>query len=292
MRKWQWGVLVLAVLMLMVAGCSCGKEETPATEGEGAGEAAGEADVVTTGGLVDLNKATLEELDAVPGVKTKVAEAIIAYREEHGGFKSIDELNDVKGVGDATFTKLKPLFTIGGEAAPAAEGEAPAAEGEGEAAAPAEEAAGGLVNVNTATMAELDAVVGIGEATAKKIIAWREAHGSINSVEDLKAAGISQMTITKFKDLITFTGGSAPAAGAATTSAPAASSGGAKANLNTATAAQIKAACSGMNQATADAIVAARQSAGGKFTEWAQVDKVRGVGDATLVKLKAAFDLH
>lgn len=285
MRKWQWGVLVLAVMMLMAAGCSCGQEETPATEGTGE-EAGGEPDVVTTGGLIDLNKATVAELDEVRGISPKVARAIVAYREKHDGFKSVDELIDVDGIGDITFAKLKPLFTVGGEVAPAAEGDAPA-EGEGEA-----EAAGGLVNVNTATLEELDAVKGIGIPTAKKIIAWREEHGPLRSVEDLKAAGIAAMTINNIKDLITFEGGSAPAAGAATTGAPAASSGGAKANLNTATAAQIKAACSGMPQTTADAIVAARQSAGGTFADWAQVDKVRGVGDATFDKLKAAFDLH
>lgn len=154
--------------------------------------------------------------------------------------------------------------------------------------------AGGLVNVNTATLAELDAVSGIGEATAKKIIAYREAHGPLRSVDDLKAAGIHGCVLGRIKSQLTFTGGGTSAAGSQATGratgSPAAGS-GARTNINAATAAQIKAAVSRMPQATADAIVAARQTAGNRFSSWGEIDAVPGVGPTTLERLNAAFDL-
>jgi competence protein ComEA len=55
---------------------------------------------------VDLNTATAEELDALPGIGPATAQAILDYRKEHGKFGSVDELDSVKGIGDATMAKL------------------------------------------------------------------------------------------------------------------------------------------------------------------------------------------
>ncbi len=66
---------------------------------------------------VDLNTATAEELDALPGVGPATAQAILDYRKEHGKFGSVDELDSVKGIGDATMAKLRPLVSVGGGAA-------------------------------------------------------------------------------------------------------------------------------------------------------------------------------
>ncbi len=65
-----------------------------------------------SGDLVNLNTATEEELDTLPGVGPSTAQKIIAYREENGGFQSVEQLNDVSGIGDATFEKLKDLVTV------------------------------------------------------------------------------------------------------------------------------------------------------------------------------------
>ena len=51
---------------------------------------------------VDLNAATAEELDALPGIGPTTAQAILDYRKEHGKFGTVDELDSVKGIGDAT----------------------------------------------------------------------------------------------------------------------------------------------------------------------------------------------
>ncbi len=63
-------------------------------------------------GPINLNTATLEQLETLPGIGPSKAEDIIAYREEHQGFKTIEELKNVKGIGDATFDKLKDKITV------------------------------------------------------------------------------------------------------------------------------------------------------------------------------------
>ena len=61
---------------------------------------------------VNLNTAGVEELSTLPGIGPKKAETIIEYRNASGGFKSIDELKNVKGIGEKTFEKLEPYITV------------------------------------------------------------------------------------------------------------------------------------------------------------------------------------
>ena len=60
-------------------------------------------------GLVDINRATPEELDALPGIGPAKARAIVAYREAHGTFRNVEELLNVSGIGEATLAKLRPF---------------------------------------------------------------------------------------------------------------------------------------------------------------------------------------
>ena len=62
--------------------------------------------------IINLNTATLEELQTLSGIGESKAEAIIQYREEHGGFQSIEELKDVPGIGDSLYEKIKDSITI------------------------------------------------------------------------------------------------------------------------------------------------------------------------------------
>lgn len=61
---------------------------------------------------VNLNTATLEELDALPGVGPSTAKNIIAYRENHGGFAAPEEIMNVKRIGEKTFGKLKEFIKV------------------------------------------------------------------------------------------------------------------------------------------------------------------------------------
>ncbi|MFA6299013.1 MAG: ComEA family DNA-binding protein [Nocardioides sp.] len=62
--------------------------------------------------LVDLNRATQAELETLPEVGPVTAAAILAWREEHGGFSAVDELLEVDGIGDATLAQIAPHVTV------------------------------------------------------------------------------------------------------------------------------------------------------------------------------------
>jgi competence protein ComEA len=64
------------------------------------------------GPLVDLNTATQAELEALPEVGPVTAQAILAWRDEHGGFRAVDELLEVDGIGDATLGQIAPYVTV------------------------------------------------------------------------------------------------------------------------------------------------------------------------------------
>lgn len=68
--------------------------------------------VVPTGGQVSLNKASVAELDRLSGVGPALAQAIIDYREQNGGFKNIEELKLVPGIGEKLFAKIKAKVSL------------------------------------------------------------------------------------------------------------------------------------------------------------------------------------
>jgi competence protein ComEA len=61
---------------------------------------------------VDLNRATLAELDTLPGVGPATATAILAWRDENGGFRRVDDLLEVPGIGPARLERLRPLVRV------------------------------------------------------------------------------------------------------------------------------------------------------------------------------------
>ncbi len=79
---------------------------------------AGAPDVSTDAGdgadvKININTAALPELESLPGIGQVLAGRIIAYREQNGGFKTVDELMDVDGIGQAKFDAVKDMITIG-----------------------------------------------------------------------------------------------------------------------------------------------------------------------------------
>ena len=67
----------------------------------------------SSGGLVNINTATLAELDTLPRIGPAIAQRIIDYRTANGPFTTIEQIKNVKGIGDATFAQLKDLITVG-----------------------------------------------------------------------------------------------------------------------------------------------------------------------------------
>jgi competence protein ComEA len=65
-----------------------------------------------TPGIVNLNTATVADLDTLPGIGPALAQHIIDYRTAHGGFHSVGELRNVSGIGDAKFAEIKDLVTV------------------------------------------------------------------------------------------------------------------------------------------------------------------------------------
>lgn len=61
--------------------------------------------------LININTANESELDSLPGIGPARAKDIISYREENGGFKSIEEIKNIKGIGESSFEKLKDKIT-------------------------------------------------------------------------------------------------------------------------------------------------------------------------------------
>lgn len=66
-------------------------------------------------GVVNVNIASPEELELLPGIGETRAAAIVAERDDRGGFKSVDELVEVKGIGEAMLVRLRPYVSLSGK---------------------------------------------------------------------------------------------------------------------------------------------------------------------------------
>ncbi|HUF39810.1 MAG TPA: ComEA family DNA-binding protein [Anaerolineales bacterium] len=65
------------------------------------------------GGLVDINNATLAQLESLPGIGPAIAQRIIDYREDNGPFAKISDIVNVSGIGPATYEQIKDRITVG-----------------------------------------------------------------------------------------------------------------------------------------------------------------------------------
>jgi competence protein ComEA len=68
--------------------------------------------------VVNINTATQAQLESLPGLGAKAAERILEYRQKNGQFKRVEDLMNVKGIGEKSFLKLKPRLTVTEKAAP------------------------------------------------------------------------------------------------------------------------------------------------------------------------------
>jgi competence protein ComEA len=90
-----------------------GAPGTSMVSGGGATAAVGGGpDASTAAAIVDLNSATLEQLETLPGVGPVLGQNVLDWRSAHGSFTSIDQLQDVTGIGDVKFAALQPLVSL------------------------------------------------------------------------------------------------------------------------------------------------------------------------------------
>lgn len=88
------------------------EDASPEVGGVTAAVAENGANGTSVGALVDLNSATAQELDGLPGVGPATAQAIVSHREANGPFVSVDGLADVRGIGPAKLEAIRPLVTV------------------------------------------------------------------------------------------------------------------------------------------------------------------------------------
>jgi competence ComEA-like helix-hairpin-helix protein len=139
---------------------------------------------------IDVDVAPAGELARLPKVGPRLAKTIVADRQANGPFGSLDGLDRVAGIGPGLLKTIGPHVVFSGSGASAAGGQTG-----GGAPAP--------LNINTASLAELDALPRIGPAKARAILRYREEHGAFADVEALAGVpGLSGAALARLKEMV------------------------------------------------------------------------------------------
>lgn len=153
------------------------------------------------GERIDPNTAPEAELDRLPKVGPGQARKIVEWRETHGRFRTLADLDSVPGMGPAALAAVAPYVAL----APAVAASRPETRGaanrpgSGDSAIPAG-ARGPVISVNSASAQELTRLPGIGPSLAGRIVAWREGHGAFRTLDDLaQVPGIGPATVARIR---------------------------------------------------------------------------------------------
>ena len=121
-RHYLRGVAFLIILILVGTGFWClrhfnpalflGRPDFIATPTEDFSKSIPTDTIKEKPTLLNINIATVKELQSLPSIGPQTAKKIVQYREEQGEFSSVDALTDVKGIGEKTLLKLEPYITV------------------------------------------------------------------------------------------------------------------------------------------------------------------------------------
>jgi competence protein ComEA len=156
------------------------------------------------GETIDLDRAGVAEIARLPRVGLTLARTIVAYREAHGPFGSLEGLDRVPGIGAGL------LASIGGQVSFSAAGrlsslpEAASGPVPGHPPVSAAATAQSAVNLNRATAAELERLPFVGPYMARQIVAFRERHGPFAAVDSLvRVPGVGPATLARVRERLT-----------------------------------------------------------------------------------------
>lgn len=111
-------------------------------------------------GAIDINRASLEDWRKLPGIGETRARQLVNYREKLGGFRTVDQVHELSGLPDSVFLAIRPHLALSSNDIR-------------------------KINLNTASVDDLDAHPYISKRQAALIVAYREQHGAFASVEDI-----------------------------------------------------------------------------------------------------------
>ena len=111
-------MLLAIVAMAAIPVAAAAQQAAPPAKSAAAKPAKSAKAAGSSTAVVNINTATQAQLESLPGLGAKAAERILEYRQKNGQFKKVEDLMNVKGIGEKSFLKLKPRLTVTDKAAP------------------------------------------------------------------------------------------------------------------------------------------------------------------------------